>query len=99
MISLDDFRRENEAWARWAIQEAQDLEKIRHKAHEAFYKTYRKAIKDGILVRPDCCEDCDLPEKNIAGHHDDYTKPLSVRWLCRVCHGKQHVKELRLRFL
>lgn len=35
------------------------------------------------------CENCgDTAEK----HHDDYTKPLLVRWLCRPCHLLEHSK-------
>lgn len=47
------------------------------------------AIKDGVLVRPDRCEDCD-DGGTILGHHDDYGKPLDVRWLCYSCHRKWH---------
>ena len=47
------------------------------------------AIRDGKLVRPKNCSECDSTEK-IEAHHDDYTKPLDVRWLCRQCHYKWH---------
>ena len=47
------------------------------------------AIKDGVLVRPHRCEDCG-GGGTIYGHHDDYGKPLEVRWLCAKCHGGWH---------
>lgn len=47
------------------------------------------AVKRGDLVKPTSCESCD-EQKKLTGHHDDYTKPLSVRWLCYGCHGKEH---------
>lgn len=47
------------------------------------------AVKRGELVRPAKCEQCDSSE-NIEAHHDDYNKPLSVRWLCSKCHGFWH---------
>jgi hypothetical protein len=50
-----------------------------------------EAIEDGVLVRPDQCEACGGGGR-IMGHHDDYSKPLDVRWLCDVCHGKWHQK-------
>lgn len=47
------------------------------------------AIRDGRLARPRCCEICHI-ECKPHGHHDDYSKPLDVRWLCVDCHNKFH---------
>lgn len=38
------------------------------------------ALRDGRLKKGPC-EKCGTIEK-IQGHHDDYSKPLEVRWLC-----------------
>lgn len=48
------------------------------------------AIKYGKLVRQPC-EVCGLPEAQ--AHHDDYSKPLEVRWLCIKCHNEYHVRK------
>nr|DAD85891.1 MAG TPA: hypothetical protein [Siphoviridae sp. ctGdK3] len=32
--------------------------------------------------------------ENLEAHHDDYSKPLQVRWLCRRHHKQLH-KELK----
>ena len=48
----------------------------------------RDAIRRGELTR-DACEVCGS-DRNVDAHHDDYTKPLDVRWLCRSCHQKHH---------
>lgn len=46
------------------------------------------AIRDGKLFKEACCI-CNSKD-NIHGHHDDYSKPLNVRWLCSACHTKWH---------
>lgn len=45
------------------------------------------AIRNGSLVKKPC-EDCGA--KKSEAHHDDYSKPLCVRWLCDACHVKFH---------
>jgi hypothetical protein len=53
------------------------------------------AIKRGLLIRKPC-ESCGESGKQSTGiprvtaHHDDYNKPLSVRWLCTRCHSEWH---------
>lgn len=49
-----------------------------------------RAIKKGILIR----EPCFCGDPNSEGHHEDYSKPLEVIWLCPKHHGERHV-ELR----
>lgn len=46
------------------------------------------AIKKGVLLKQPCevCGTC----QNIQAHHDDYSKPLEVRWLCPKHHAEFH---------
>ncbi len=50
--------------------------------------TVSNAIRSGRLI-PQPCEVCGST-KNIHAHHDDYTKPLIVRWLCLHHHHDEH---------
>jgi hypothetical protein len=68
-------------------------EKIRARA------AINHAIETGQIQRPASCENCGA--KHVVGadgrtliqaHHEDYSKPLAVRWLCVVCHGRVHRK-------
>lgn len=47
------------------------------------------ALRDKKLIRPLVCEVC-KEEKRLHAHHDDYAKPLDVRWLCTTCHRDWH---------
>lgn len=47
------------------------------------------AIRSGELIKPKNCESCNA-EGKIHGHHDDYSKPYEVRWLCVKCHTQWH---------
>lgn len=52
----------------------------KYKAHQAV--AYR-------LKNPGVCSKCDSTS-HVEAHHDDYTKPLDVRWLCAACHKQHH---------
>ncbi len=62
-----------------------EYKKKRNNAH----RKYLHALYGGQLVKPERCEQCDK-FTHIVGHHDNYDKPLEVRWLCRSCHMKNH---------
>ncbi len=47
------------------------------------------AVRDGKIIRGPC-EICGVSKAH--GHHDDYSKPLEVRWLCPKHHGEAHWK-------
>lgn len=50
-------------------------------------KLLSRALERGDLERGPC-EQCGSTKTQ--GHHDDYSKPLDVRWLCGKCHSKLH---------
>lgn len=54
------------------------------------YWMVTEAIAGGKLVRGPC-EVC-ATTKRVEGHHDDYTKPLEVRWLCTRHHQQHHAR-------
>jgi hypothetical protein len=51
------------------------------------YMCVSKALKSGKLKRGPC-EVCGVID--VQAHHDDYNKPLDIRWLCFVHHRELH---------
>lgn len=62
------------------------INKVKYAAHSLV----SNEIRSGRMKKPDACSQCDSKDRVIHGHHDDYTKPLDVRWLCVICHKKWH---------
>jgi len=60
---------------------------VAHPEKHAAHQAVKKAIRAGTLVRRPC-EVCG--ESRTHGHHDDYSQPLSVRWLCVRHHEEAH---------
>ena len=52
------------------------------KAHQLL----NAAVRAGKILRPEICEQC-KKKSNVEAHHEDYSKPYDVEWLCRKCHN------------
>lgn len=61
-------------------------QKLRIKARDEV----RKARLRGDLVPGPCERQGDGCQGKVQAHHDDYAKPLEVRWLCRKHHDDHH---------
>lgn len=64
----------------------------REPIQDAARRLVQRAVKRGTMTRLPC-EVCG--ETKSEGHHDDYSKPLDVRWLCRKHHTEHHAAERR----
>lgn len=58
---------------------------IQHKARMIL----NNAVALKKILKPKECSKC-LATGQIHGHHHDYSKPLSVIWVCRKCHKDIH---------
>jgi hypothetical protein len=71
-----------------AVKRWRDRNREKKRAHDAV----AYALRTGKLVKGPCEQlgsDCG---GRVEAHHDDYTKPLSIRWLCKR-HHKQADRE------
>lgn len=100
-LKIRDRNRENESrrQKRREYKKTEAGKQAHKRAMDAYHKRYPmkyashvitgNAIRDGKLIQASECSVCKSTEK-IEGHHDDYTKPLEVRWLCESCHKEWH---------
>lgn len=64
---------------------------INGREHDYARDRLNSAVRNGKLKRLPC-EKCG--ESKSHGHHEDYSKPLDVIWLCAIHHKERHT-ELR----
>lgn len=58
-----------------------------HPERAAAKRAVMIAVRSGNII-PQPCEVCG--KSSAQAHHDDYSKPLEVLWLCRFHHGERH---------
>jgi hypothetical protein len=51
-------------------------------------RSYAHVYRDRGHIEIKPCEECGSEEAQM--HHEDYSKPLKVKWLCRPCHLGWH---------
>ena len=82
---IEDPERQAKIAAGVARRKEADPEKCR--AHYAV----SNAVRDGRLRKPDRCSRCNDSRDwwfRLEAHHEDYSKPLEVTWLCPPCHRR-----------
>lgn len=72
-----------------AKKKAMDSYREKFPMKHAAHVITRNYIRDGKLKAETVCSICKSTKK-VEAHHDDYTKPLEVRWLCESCHKDWH---------
>jgi len=85
----DEIRARRNAQAR-ANPRKKDLTTPKERARSKL----RYAVWSGKIIKPQSCQECGA-QGSVHGHHDDYEKPLDVRWLCTWCHAAVHAHERR----
>ena len=90
MLRRESYHRQKanpEFWAKLAANLAKQRESGDRRLKESVRRKTNHAIAKGVLVRLPC-ETCGAPVSH--AHHDDYSKPLEVRWLCQTHHAEHH---------
>ena len=86
-------RRRSEGKASKAQNTSKHEWRKRNGAKSLAHSRVAQAIRSGkIFKKP--CEKCG--DNNSESHHDDYSKPLAVRWLCNNHHKEHHMQMRRL---
>jgi len=81
------------------LESIERMERKRDPNHADFFfkeesrRLVARAIKKGFLIKQPC-EVCG--NDKVDAHHEDYTQPLKVMWLCRLHHMRLHAEKIKL---
>lgn len=88
---IEATKRAKDKWAQLNKGKIYESIKAYRKKNPKKYKAHGKVayeVKMGNLI-PEPCEIC-FSTHDLHAHHDDYDKPLNIRWLCSKCHNDWH---------
>lgn len=88
------YRRASPSGARWCLLCSRAASARRYRRNSSSiqqraWSATKYAILNGTLIRQPC-EVCGATTPTVHAHHDDYRKPLDVRWLCFRHHVRRH---------
>lgn len=69
--------------------EATNEWRINHPLAISAHRKVYVAILKGEIIKSKKCNIC-FRKTKLVGHHNDYSKPLEIMWLCSSCHKKIH---------
>ena len=72
---------------------AQRRRRAEHPEKQSAHSKLQWAVKQGKIVIPSLCQVCS-GDSRLVGHHEDYSKPLEVIWMCEPCHKRHHMKPI-----
>lgn len=78
------------------IAETQRKRRKLHPEKMNAYNKVKRAIRSGKLI-PGPCEECGATVR-VQAHHDDYSRPLDVRWFCFRHHREHHGQVVTIPF-
>lgn len=91
-IRVDTGKRRT--WCKTCENEARDLRRKANLEADLAKTLANTAVRDGILIEPGQCTSCS-EVRPLQKHHEDYSKPYDVQWLCQQCHSRLHADKRR----
>lgn len=71
------------------------MSKVEHSVKNSARRSVRTAIENGSVSVPKCCQRCGTRRRefsdgrrSLQAHHEDYSNPLVVVWVCEKCHNR-----------
>lgn len=82
-----DRERDRQRLANGSLSRSNRRWQAHHPAAVKAHRILQAAVRRGEVQRGPCVA-CGKPSAH--GHHDNYSKPLDVTWLCHACHVEHH---------